>query len=94
MHTDAQIQPATCTWTHRQTDKLQKRPTDYLHMQIRLICVLIVEILSAFDKVPFCQTDVKIRRLVELLIPEFDCAPSLFRPCSSVSLLERKAQVG
>ena len=49
---------------------------------------------QTFSSVPFNQTDVKMRRLVELLIPEFDCAPSLFRPCSSVSVLERKAQVG
>ena len=36
---------------------------------------------------------VKIRLLVELLICEFHCIPSLFRPCSSVSVLERKAQI-
>ena len=60
---------------------------------IALVLCLNENLLS--NSVQFYLSDcVKIRLLVELLIPEFDCAPSLSRPCSFVSVLERKAQVG
>ena len=41
-----------------------------------------------FYSVLFYQTGVKIGLLIELLIPEFDCAPSLFRPCRAVAKVE------
>ena len=61
-----------------------------------MLCCAFDDVKSAirFYSVLFYQTDVKIRLLIELPIPDFDCAPSLFRLCSSVSVLERKAQVG